>query len=622
MSHNFSIFRSPAAVASVFILLGIAYLGSGWVPKEWRRTLATHQNIIESLKQGTSYLENGSFSFDESSIQFTNNTNLPGQRALTNFELQNSFSPFDQFYLQGKLEGSGDLILYFDEAHQYSAKAQRDSSTGAFLLQGEVIQDTSPRLIILGPDPEDSSANFFKLTKVKLQGIGFQSYSYRVLRLLLIVFVWVLLILSPADKNWIRAILGMILLAYIVIRLSYVLNIEETPFADMGDYEYIALMLLEGKEQGHNPFFQSFYAHGLPYYVAGIYFLFGIKNMLALKIANVLLGLITTLAIYGCGLRVSGFRAGLIGAFLFAFSLEMTFWSAKLSTEHLFACVSILALFFVLQAWKRNKGFWFFSAGGMLGYLFIIRPVLHFFLLFLFLGFMLLHPSSLRKRLSHGALFLIGFLLVLSPWIHRGYERYGTLMLTGTGGWFSFVHQNNDVVRPGEFGGREIQDRYQTEASTRFQNDLEAADWAGKEAIAWVKAHPIRYLKLSIGRFRLLFMKEGISLTHVSATELNFISRAHYYLFHWSVKKYVPVNWLALTAFLLLLLRLPMQWKSEKAKNWFYQHLPLLFLFGMSLLYLLTLSFPRYRDPLLPLIYIMIGMAADKAIRWTRLKWR
>ncbi len=427
--------------------------------------------------------------------------------------------------------------------------------------------------------------------------------------------------LSPADKKWIMAVLGIIVLSCAVIRLSYVLSIVETPFSDMREYEAIALNLLAGNSGGANPFFQSFYAHGLPYYVAGIYALFGLKNMLALKLVNVVLGLITTVAIYACGHRLSGFRTGLIGAFLFAFSHEMTFWSAKLSTEHLFACVSILGLYCILRAWRHNQGFWFFLAGLLLGYLFSIRSVLHLFLIVLLLGFFLFHRSTLRKRLSNGAIFLIGFLLVLSPWIIRGYERYDALMLTGTGGWFSFVHQNNDIVQPGEFGGREIQDYYQAEAPKRFKNDLEAAAWAGQEARAWVLAHPLRYLQLSKGRLRMLFVKNGISLSKVSPTDLNFLSNAHYYLFHWNLKKYVPVSWLALFACLILLGQLVLQAKSKKTQQLFYQNIPLLFLFGMSVFYLLTLSFPRYRDPLLPLFYLIIGMGANPVFQWIQAKW-
>ena len=612
---------SPALGVTTFILLGILYLASCWIPREWQRILVTEQTIIESLQQGTTSLADGRFSIAEATLQFTNDTNPPQQRAQLVIPLWDHFSPFDQFVLEGQLQGPGDILIRFDQQHQYSVQSLRDATTGTFLLRGDVIQDTSPQLVILGPDPEHESSPIVRLPHLQLRGVGYRSYGNRLIRWFLLSFVWVLLILSPLDKKWIMAMLGMIMLSYAIIRLSYVLNIAETPFSDMADYENIALGLLKGNERGHNPFFQSFYAHGLPYYVGAIYFLFGLKNMLALKLANVVLGLITTVVLYACGRRVSGARAGLIAAFLFAFSHEMTFWSAKLSTEHLFACISILGLYCVLQAWQGNKAFWFFLAGMMLGYLFFIRSVLHFFLLFLFLGFLLLHPSPWRKRLSHGLIFIIGFLLVLSPWIFRGYQRYDELMLTGTGGWFSFVHQNNDIVQPGEFGGRAIQDYYQSEAPQRFENDLAASKWAGEEARAWVLSHPGRYLRLSIGRFRLLFIKNGIALTKVSPLELNFLSHSYYYLFHWNAKKYVAVAWLALVAFFILLWRLPFHWQAKRVKTLFYQYLPLIFLIGMSFLYLLSLSFPRYRDPLLPLLYLIIGMGADPALQWVRSKW-
>ncbi len=616
MQIRLNLFTSPIVAISVFLVLGMIYLVSCWIPKEWNRTLVSQHSLIDSLRQGHMRVEHGSYSVVNSTLQLKNEPNATGQQAQLVVQIWNNLTPFDQFLLKGQMQGVGDIILRFDQQHQYSAQSHQEDKTGSFLIRGTAHQDTSPELVILGPDTKHSSSNMTVLKDLQLRGKGYRSYGHRVLPLFLLSFLWILVVLSPRDKKAIMAALGMILILYAAVRLSYVLHIEETPFSDMADYERIALGLLAGKEQGHNPFFQSFYAHGLPYYVAAIYHLFGIKNMLALKLVNVFLGLLATLAIYASGRLISGFQAGLIGAFLFAFSHEMTFWSAKLSTEHLFACISVIALYFVLLAWKQNKIYWFFLAGIMLGYLFFIRSILHFFLLSLFMGFLFFHPAKFRKILLHGFVFLVSFLLVLSPWIIRGYERYGQLMLTGTGGWFSFVHQNNDIVQPGEFGGREIQVFYQQEGPKRFENDLQAAKWAQQEALEWVKTHPWRYIQLSIGRFRMLFVKQGIALTKTSPMELNFISRSYYYLFHWNAKPRTAVAWLALGALLVWFLQLFSQISSEKLGNIFFQNIPLIYLCGMSLLYLLTLSFPRYRDPLLPVIYLIIGMGGTSLIRW------
>ncbi|MBF0290199.1 MAG: hypothetical protein HQM14_20475, partial [SAR324 cluster bacterium] len=250
---------------------------------------------------------------------------------------------------------------------------------------------------------------------------------------------------------------------------------------------------------------------------------------------------------------------------------------------------------------------------------------LPFFLLFLLLGFFFLHPSRLKKRLLHGAVFLIGFLLVMSPWITRGYQIYGTLLLTSTGGWYTFVHQNNDTVEPGEFGGYEYQDYYQTEAVKRFKNDLEASKWVQQGALEWVRSHPRRYFQLCVGRLKMLFVQNGIALTRTHPLELNFLSHSFFYLFHWNVGIYPGTNggigWLLLTALLLVLIRFPSQWKTRKIDKLFFQVLPVLYFFSTAGLHLLFTATPRYRAALLPSVFLIIGIGFDPIFSWIRFQW-
>ena len=418
--------------------------------------------------------------------------------------------------------------------------------------------------------------------------------------------------------------LGMIVFLCTVIRLSFVLNITEVPFSDMASREHIALRLLDGQEIGG--FFQSFYFHGLSYYFASIYYLFGIQNFFALRLTNVLLALITTVALYACGRQVSGVKAGLIGAFLFTFSHEMTFWSAKFSTEHLFVCISVLALYCVMKAWKHPVFYWFFLAGLTLGYAYIVRPVLPFFLLFLLLGFLLLHPSQWRKRLLNGSLFCLGFLLVMAPWIIRGYEHYETLLLTSTGGWYVFVHQNNDVVDPGEFGGYEVTEYYLNESQKRFDNELAASKWVQQEALKWVRTHPWRYFQLSLGRFKMLFLQNGIALSRTHPGELNFLAHSFYYLFHWNDGAYPGayggIGWLTLGALVLWLIRLPSQFSVRSRQNTFYHMLPFLYFLGICCVHLLLTATPRYRAALLSVIFLMIGIGMAPVFSWVQSQWQ
>ncbi|MBF0290201.1 MAG: glycosyltransferase family 39 protein [SAR324 cluster bacterium] len=622
MKMKSSLFHSPKFSVMVFITLGILYLAGSWVPNEEHRTLYEQRQLIRAVEEGTASFKDGDFSIDGYKLQIRNSPLAPDHRARLVIQFVQSLTILDQFTLEGQIHGPGEVFLKFGKERQYSIRANKDAATGRFFVKGKVIQDHFPELVILGPDPEDPLSPVVEINHLTIHGNRYLSYGIWLLPCLVISFIWLLIVLSPRNIKWIYTTLGMIVFLCAVIRLSFVLNITEAPFSDMASREYIALKLLKGQQ--NDGFFRSYYFHGLSYYFAAIYYLFGVQNFLALRLANVLLALITTVALYACGRQLSGIRAGLIGAFLFTFSHEMTFWSGKFSTEHLFVCLSIFSLFFVIKAWKQPVFYWFFLAGIALGYSYIVRPVLPFFLLFLLLGFILFHPSQWRKRLLNGSLFCIGFLLVMAPWIIRGYENYGRFLPTSTGGWYVFVHQNNDVVKPGEFGGYEVTDYYFKESRKRFDNEIDASKWVQQEALTWVQTHPWRYLQLSLGRLKMLFVQNGIALSRTHPLELNFFWHSFYYLFHWNVGTYPGtiggVAWLALLALLLLLIQLPSKLRSRRWHNIFFQMLPSFYFLGICSIHLLATATPRYRAALLSVVFLMIGVALDPVFSWVNSK--
>lgn len=614
--NTLTFFKLPKGRFILFLVVSLVYLISCGIPREWHRTFFTLDSFAEQQREQHANKPQRCQIRGNEALTVICQNYPSGKPSQASFFLRNDFSPFDSFTLEAQIQGNGKLTVWFNQKTFYETLINAPTPQ-TVLLQGNVVPGQLPRLIFTAETP--ATLEKIAISEMKLFVTGYRSYGSKTLPLLILAFLWILL-LPVIPKKIDYGLLAIILVLGAIFRLAYNLEIQELPFSDMADYEQIALGLLSGNETGHHPFFQSFYAHGLPYYVVAIYFLFGIKNMLALRLVNLGLAVLTNFLIYRCGCKIAGNKAGLISAALFAFSQEMVFWGAKLSTEHLFACMTIVSLFCVLTAWRTAHWSWFLAAGIALGYLFFIRSVLHFFLLPLAIGFLLFHSAAWQKRIGLGIIFISGFLIVLSPWIYRGYARHNTLMLTGTGGWFSFMHQNNDGVLPGRFGGREYQDYYHTEGAKRFENDVLAAKWTQQEAINWVKNNPMRYIQLSFGRFYMLFGNSSIALTRVHPKDLNFWSTTHFYLFKWDESKYGFVGWLTGISLLLLIGQLFFQWRHQSIGFLFFNNIPILFFSGISFLYLATLSFPRYREPLLPLAYVIIGIAMVAVVSWFQTK--
>lgn len=194
-------------------------------------------------------------------------------------------------------------------------------------------------------------------------------------------------------------------------------------------YDNIAMNLAQGKgfTQAGLPVSE---APGYPFFLAGVYFLFG-HNYTYVKIIQLLiLGLIGAIVYF-----IAKNFLNLSFAFAFLASITVVLWpyfllySNLLLTEVIFSLMLILLVYLILQFQKNPQYLNAAAIGGILGIAALTRPVALLLPFWLCAGFVLLFKKFRKKAYFFKlTLLIIVFLATLMPWTIRNYVKFNKLV--------------------------------------------------------------------------------------------------------------------------------------------------------------------------------------------------
>lgn len=91
-----------------------------------------------------------------------------------------------------------------------------------------------------------------------------------------------------------------------------------------------------------------------------------------------------------------------------------------------FSCLSFVMVWNALTAVNTRRGLY---AGIAIGFTCLIRPIMKLYILWAAVLQLLMAPSAWKRRLVVALLMLIGFGVVLTPWLLRNYRLYGEFVL-------------------------------------------------------------------------------------------------------------------------------------------------------------------------------------------------
>jgi 4-amino-4-deoxy-L-arabinose transferase-like glycosyltransferase len=299
---------------------------------------------------------------------------------------------------------------------------------------------------------------------------------------------------------WLSAIC---LLAF-ALRLIVIANTTESVlFADMQDYHDRAMHLLETGSLWPDAFRVPLY----PIFIAGVFKFFG-HSLLAVRIAQAVLGVATVALTFAVGTRVATRRGALAAAFLVAVYPALLLYSVYLMSESLFAFFALSGL----ALWTVERPRTAFVSGLAIGAAILTRStglavaggIVLCEAIRLFAG---RHDGG-TAILRRGALLLAGIAVVLTPWVQRNYEVYGRVIPTDTSSGFNALLGNFEGAtgrHPGLPAVEAVAQQYWRTA----RNDVERSDLGIQAARQFVRDHPWRASSLAARKTAYLYGVEG-----------------------------------------------------------------------------------------------------------------
>jgi len=243
------------------------------------------------------------------------------------------------------------------------------------------------------------------------------------------------------------------------------------------------------------PKFYSWRPPGFPFFLAGIYKIFG-HNFLAGKIGLAFVSALTCILIYFFLKEFFKDKFSLVGSLLYAIYPASIFWTGYLAPVSLVVFLMVLFSLFLIKGKNQKRNSFLFLSGFFLGMGILTRSLFIVFLPLILVWFLI--ESGKEGILKFSVLFL-GCLLIISPWLIRNYKIHKKLVLTSTEGGIVCYIANNEKSLSQPSG-------YWNPPSSFFEkfrgmDEVEINNTLYKLAFNFIISHPEEYLKLVKDRF-------------------------------------------------------------------------------------------------------------------------
>ncbi len=397
----------------------------------------------------------------------------------------------------------------------------------------------------------------------------------------------------------VNAYLFIFMLAFL-LRSIYLWEIHNYPAFQllMGDaryFDFYAIQIVKGDWLIEQMTLQPFY----PYFLAIIYKIFG-RDLIAVRIIQILLGACSCLFIAGAGRYFFSKKVGIISGFVLAVYPTAIFFDGLIgkSVFDLFF-ITLLLLFLGKITFHENNIVWFLC-GVSLGCFGLVRenglvlipPVLVW-------GVIYFKGVSIKKRLLWGTLFLIGTGIVFTPVAIRNKTISGDYSIGGAH-FGSNLYMGNNINAKGVYmplrSGRgnvlyEIQDitRMAEEATGRQLTPSEVSHYWTQKTLSYIQLNPGHWLRLMAKKWLLVWnaAEVGDSEDQYGYSEWSFLLKSLGWFFYFGTLCPLAVFGICLT------------WRERNKLLLLY-----LMLFCYAASVVLFFVFARYRFPMISILIL------------------
>ncbi len=217
---------------------------------------------------------------------------------------------------------------------------------------------------------------------------------------------------------------------------------------DARGYHEVAVNLLESGT--YDSLTSQFRTPGYPFFIALIYFFFGIKPWMVILV-QIGLTVCMIFLVHYFGRWVFDETIGLLAAALFAVNPLVIYYATTILTETLFSLVFLASLLFLIKGLIEERHGLLVISGFLLGISTLIKPITQFFPVII----TILIAVWPKRRISFRLKGLLGvflvFYLTLFPWLARNYLKYHHFKLTSFQG-YNLLFYNAAAVEKAKTG--------------------------------------------------------------------------------------------------------------------------------------------------------------------------
>ena len=233
---------------------------------------------------------------------------------------------------------------------------------------------------------------------------------------------------------------------------------------------------------------------GYPLFLAFCFGVFG-KSLHFAVLLQILLSVVCILLVYLLGYELFDRKTGLIAALFLAIDPGSISYSLFVLSETLFSFLLILSVYFFIKSEKARAELRSALAGLFVGLATLTRPIAQFFAAIPFLFWVL---KGSKEGIKRGLLFLLFFVLTLTPWLYRNQRVFKRPFLSIISSYNLLFY--NAAVLQAQLEGVKIVDIERGGEINRIREELrnEALSDIPPDASIFEKAERYRSLALRI----------------------------------------------------------------------------------------------------------------------------
>ena len=298
---------------------------------------------------------------------------------------------------------------------------------------------------------------------------------------------------AQVNRDWLW--LALIITAGLALRAAAIAGFNHTPESDEIAYKSMALNLIGGNGIVDNMGNHAMYNVGYPLFVlAPVFFFFG-ENLLAARLANLVLGGVAIFLCYMVAKEAGAGRVGrLLAALIWALYLPASVYVVYLVKESLMVPLMLGVVWCALRLAKEPSSKVAIGCGALFGLIALTGNAALSLAGAVMLA-LILAPASLWQRMTLAVLILAVAIVVSAPWMVRNMQVIGAPVLNTNGGFNLYL--GNNPAATGMFVSIADTPRGATWEALRKTGEVQASDTLKREAISWANEHPAEFLILA-----------------------------------------------------------------------------------------------------------------------------